>query len=345
MKLYLEHRPAPRLYLALTESASVEKSGGLYLDVQKAKKTPQKQNITLAQRGGGGQTQEGYVLGNYAYHKVNDARIRGEWIITHVPSGMQFAQVDTKKVADDMVRFLHEAAPNVMSDATLGDVDIKSDDAKKLLDAKNVFQYGKERPSSDEMKAVYFNGGPGRAPGVKEARKEWLAQKKGKKDSGGGGGGGGGGADRASPKEVAAALNKLPFTDLDEKDFLTLAEEIRDKFGVAADTKNIGDAFDQGLVNGIEELRESSKQSQGPVKTGPRGGRYIETAGGGKKYLGKSEGPALFLKANPHRDPTIGQFIAGGAGKGMSGHGQHDLEEEVNSMMDVMPGQDLEKDS
>lgn len=55
-------------------------------------------------------------------------------------------------------------------------------------------------------------------------------------------------------------------------------------------------------------------------------------------------GPCLYLdieKGNPHRDPTVGHFISGGAGKAMNGHGQEDLEEQVNNLME---GEDLDKE-
>jgi hypothetical protein len=45
---------------------------------------------------------------------------------------------------------------------------------------------------------------------------------------------------------------------------------------------------------------------------------------------------------NPHRDPSVGQYIAGGGGAA-KGKGQKDLSEEANSLMDKPMGQQLEK--
>jgi hypothetical protein len=48
-------------------------------------------------------------------------------------------------------------------------------------------------------------------------------------------------------------------------------------------------------------------------------------------------------KGNPNRDPTVGQFIGGGAGKGQSKKGQKDLDGEVKDLMEQMPGEEIEK--
>jgi len=43
-------------------------------------------------------------------------------------------------------------------------------------------------------------------------------------------------------------------------------------------------------------------------------------------------------KANPHRDPSIGTFISGGAGRAKSGEGQHDLSGLMTDLMNTKPG-------
>ena len=62
------------------------------------------------------------------------------------------------------------------------------------------------------------------------------------------------------------------------------------------------------------------------------------------KELSKSmDEPELYLnisKANPHRDPTNGVYIAGGAIKSNT----EDVSEIVNDLMDKMPGEALKKD-
>lgn len=48
-------------------------------------------------------------------------------------------------------------------------------------------------------------------------------------------------------------------------------------------------------------------------------------------------------KGNPHRDPTVGHFISGGAGKAMNKQGQEDMSEFMNSLMDKLPGEEMDK--
>lgn len=62
-------------------------------------------------------------------------------------------------------------------------------------------------------------------------------------------------------------------------------------------------------------------------------------------YFTDIEGLPLYLdleKGNPHRDPSVGQYISGGKSK--SKEGMYDLSDAVMALLDQLPGEDMKKD-
>lgn len=64
---------------------------------------------------------------------------------------------------------------------------------------------------------------------------------------------------------------------------------------------------------------------------------YLKRRPAPRLYLALPERQDLYLdidKANPFRDPSVGQYIAGGAVKANT----EDLSDEIESLLDQMPG-------
>ena len=185
----------------------------------------------------------------------------------------------------------------------------------------------------------------------------------------------------ATSQEIADGLNKIK--DVHNKDFLTISEELESQ-GIAADTKQIGDAFDDGLVKpaafeGYEGhpwiASEADADKVRAKVTDALDSPYMSDYHSSGENLDdtmeelrwehdvtapkelvkealearnskKSLDPFLFLDlskgGNPNREPAMGQFIGGGAGKA-HGQGQTSLENEMKDLLDTLPGDDVEK--
>lgn len=165
----------------------------------------------------------------------------------------------------------------------------------------------------------------------------------------------GGGVPKPHVDEINQQVIQAPAPSEEASDEESLAQEDapRERKANTSESKKKKPPTDNTEA-AADELKRKKKRKQedasfssadGVVRTGPKGGKYIEGPGGVRHYvksqdplfldLHKSEPLYLAVKANPHRDPSVGLYIAGGAVKSKSS----DMTDFIDSLMnDKTPG-------